>query len=198
MSRTTSQGEATVRLLCETFRISRQAYYAAGSGKANPGLSAPPPERRSRWTLASELEPEIRELQQEPELGCAQNLGVPAPAGPRRLPPVNVVFDAPLGPDPGPGSRAVGGGGSGARGGRGIQPLLGDGSDHRLYVQEGGCVPDPGARLRGSLRPRLWCNPLEGVVGGPGPGHREFRLGVSTSRGGPDDLECHGPCQNRP
>lgn len=34
MSRTTSSGQATVRLLCETFGVSRQAYYAAGKPRA--------------------------------------------------------------------------------------------------------------------------------------------------------------------
>lgn len=62
MSRTTSQGEASVRLLCETFHVSRQAYYAAGSGDTDSGGRAPRPERQGRWASAAELEPAIREL----------------------------------------------------------------------------------------------------------------------------------------
>lgn len=41
MSRTTSRGTASVQLLCETFHVSRQAYYAARSAPA-----VPPPRRR--------------------------------------------------------------------------------------------------------------------------------------------------------
>lgn len=52
MSRTTSLGEATVRLLCATFGISRQAYYAAGRRRPQPSTPAP---RAGAWATAEQL-----------------------------------------------------------------------------------------------------------------------------------------------
>jgi putative transposase len=62
MSRTTSLGEATVRLVCETFHLSRQAYYEAGKRGKRPSRPASRPERQGAWAAVEELEPAIREL----------------------------------------------------------------------------------------------------------------------------------------
>jgi putative transposase len=53
MSLTTSRGEAPVTLVCETFRVSRAAYYAA----RKPAVPRPPtqPPRRTRGTPAATL-----------------------------------------------------------------------------------------------------------------------------------------------
>jgi putative transposase len=59
MSRQTSRGQATVRQLCQVFRISRQAYYAA-SKTPEPASPKPRRERRGPWATASELEERIR------------------------------------------------------------------------------------------------------------------------------------------
>lgn len=54
MSRETTNGRASITQLCQTFRISRQAYYAAKSGPAKPRL--PRPERKGAWASAAGLE----------------------------------------------------------------------------------------------------------------------------------------------
>jgi putative transposase len=53
MSRTTSQGVASVRLVCATFGLSRQAYYAAG--RPRPSRATPAPCPRPSWASAEEL-----------------------------------------------------------------------------------------------------------------------------------------------
>jgi transposase InsO family protein len=53
MSRTTSLGKATVRLLCATFGISRQAYYYTG-GRRRPQQTAPAP-RAPVWATTEQL-----------------------------------------------------------------------------------------------------------------------------------------------
>jgi putative transposase len=61
----TPRGKATVLELCETFHISRQAYYAAKRPKPEP--VAPPP-RRTRsgeWATYAELVPAIRAIVDE-------------------------------------------------------------------------------------------------------------------------------------
>lgn len=63
MKRETARGTATVKELCETFHVSRQAYYAALRPKAAP--VADPPRRRERvgaWATSAELVPAIREI----------------------------------------------------------------------------------------------------------------------------------------
>lgn len=65
MSRETSRGTAKVRHLCQTFGISRQAYYAAR--KPRPACLATQKtrqrrERRGPWATATELEAGIREV----------------------------------------------------------------------------------------------------------------------------------------
>lgn len=62
MSRTTSQGAAPVQLLCETFGLSRQAYYAARRAGGTPVAPAARAERFGAWASAAALEPAIREL----------------------------------------------------------------------------------------------------------------------------------------
>lgn len=59
MSRTTSLGLVGVRLLCETFGISRQAYYAKPRPRRR--AEAPAPRQRS-WASAEELEAAVRRV----------------------------------------------------------------------------------------------------------------------------------------
>lgn len=61
MSRTTSLGKATVRLLCATFAISPQAYYAAGGKRPQP---SPPAPRAGAWATAEQLTEAIRAIVQ--------------------------------------------------------------------------------------------------------------------------------------
>lgn len=61
MSRTTSLGEATVRLLCATFGISRQAYYAAGRRRPRPSRPGP---RAGAWATAEQLTAAIQTIVQ--------------------------------------------------------------------------------------------------------------------------------------
>ena len=70
MNRKTVAGEASVRVLCSTFRISRAAYYAASrQGRGEPGASAKvvrlpkPPRHVSAETLLAR----IREVLERPE-----------------------------------------------------------------------------------------------------------------------------------
>jgi putative transposase len=65
MSLTTSRGEATVGQLCETFGISRQAYYAARKAPASKELERPlrrRPERRGPWVSDATLVEKIRQV----------------------------------------------------------------------------------------------------------------------------------------
>jgi putative transposase len=62
MSRTTSQGDASVQLLCATFGLSRQAYYAARATGRTPRAPAARAERPGFWASAAALEPAIRAL----------------------------------------------------------------------------------------------------------------------------------------
>lgn len=64
MSRVTSRGKASVRLVCEAFGLSRQAYYAAWRRPARPAPK-PRPERQGNWATASELEAAIRRVTAE-------------------------------------------------------------------------------------------------------------------------------------
>lgn len=61
MSRETSRGMATVRLLCETFGISRQAYYTAVRRPAKAAARRRP-ERPGDWATAAELEAGVRRV----------------------------------------------------------------------------------------------------------------------------------------
>lgn len=63
MSRTTSRGTATVRQLCAAFRISCQAYYAAGAEARHPRPALARPARS--WVSAGELEAAIRRVVEE-------------------------------------------------------------------------------------------------------------------------------------
>lgn len=58
MSRETTNGRASITQLCQAFRISRQAYYAAKGGPAKP--RALRPERKGAWATAAELEAAVR------------------------------------------------------------------------------------------------------------------------------------------
>jgi hypothetical protein len=62
MSRETSRGSVPVRLLCETFRLSRQAYYAALQAPAAAAAERPRKERQGDWATASELEAGVRRV----------------------------------------------------------------------------------------------------------------------------------------
>jgi len=65
MSLTTSRGDATVGQLCETFGISRQAYYAARKAPASEESQRPPrrrPERRGPWVSDATLVEKIRQV----------------------------------------------------------------------------------------------------------------------------------------
>jgi transposase InsO family protein len=62
MSRETSRGTVPVRLLCETFHLSRQAYYAALQGPAAPAAERPRRERQGDWATAAELEAGVRRV----------------------------------------------------------------------------------------------------------------------------------------
>lgn len=66
MSRETSRGDATVVELCETFHISRQAYYAAKKPRPEPEPVARP-ERLGEWATYSELVPAIQAVVDEHE-----------------------------------------------------------------------------------------------------------------------------------
>jgi putative transposase len=59
VSRATTNGRASITQLCQAFRISRQAYYAAKSGLAKPRAARP--ERKGAWATAAELETAVRE-----------------------------------------------------------------------------------------------------------------------------------------
>ncbi len=61
MSRKTSRGCASVRLLCEAFGISRQAYYAALRRPAKAEARRRP-ERAGDWATAAELEAGVRRM----------------------------------------------------------------------------------------------------------------------------------------
>jgi putative transposase len=61
MSRETSRGRASVRLLCEAFGISRQAYYAALRRPAKAEARRRP-ERAGDWATAAELEAGVRRV----------------------------------------------------------------------------------------------------------------------------------------
>jgi putative transposase len=65
MSRETSRGTVPVRLLCETFRLSRQAYYAALKAPAPPAAERPRKEREGDWATAAELEAGVRRVVKE-------------------------------------------------------------------------------------------------------------------------------------
>ena len=65
MSLTTSRGDATVGQLCETFGISRQAYYAARKAPASEESERPArrrPERRGPWVSDATLVEKIRQV----------------------------------------------------------------------------------------------------------------------------------------
>lgn len=67
MSRKTSRGMAAVRLVCEVFGVSRQAYYASSKLKlVEPKRRREP--KAPRWTPAAELEAGIRRI-------VAENVG---------------------------------------------------------------------------------------------------------------------------
>jgi len=55
MSLATSRGRATVRQLCETFGISRQAYYAARKAPQRESENRRRPERRGPWVSDATL-----------------------------------------------------------------------------------------------------------------------------------------------
>lgn len=63
MSRETSRGLASVRLLCEAFGISRQAYYAAL--RRPPSAKVRRAERAGNWATAAELEAGVRRVAAE-------------------------------------------------------------------------------------------------------------------------------------
>lgn len=67
MSRTTSRGTATVRQLCAAFRISCQAYYAAGAEArhSSPALACSAARPARPWVSAGELEIAIRRVVEE-------------------------------------------------------------------------------------------------------------------------------------
>lgn len=65
MSRETSRGKATVVELCETFHVSRQAYYAARTTERASPPPPPRPERVGAWATDAELVPAIREVVRE-------------------------------------------------------------------------------------------------------------------------------------
>lgn len=60
MSCETSRGTATIKELCETFHVSRQAYYAAKQPKPERVAPAPRRERTGDWATYAELVPAIR------------------------------------------------------------------------------------------------------------------------------------------
>jgi hypothetical protein len=65
MSLTTSRGKATVGQLCESFGISRQAYYAARKVVATDEPTEPlgrRPERRGPWVSDAILVEKIRQV----------------------------------------------------------------------------------------------------------------------------------------
>lgn len=62
MSCETSRGTATVKELCETFHISRQAYYAAKQPRPEPATPTPRRTRSGEWATYAELVPAIREI----------------------------------------------------------------------------------------------------------------------------------------
>jgi putative transposase len=64
VSRDTSRGKATVVELCETFHVSRQAYYAARTAKPEAAPTQRP-ERVGAWATYAELVPAIREVVRE-------------------------------------------------------------------------------------------------------------------------------------
>lgn len=83
MNRETTNGRATVMQLCQTFKISRQAYYAAKLGSVKPRV--PRSERKGPWATASELEAAVRAcIAQHPAWGvrkvhaCLRRAGVVA------------------------------------------------------------------------------------------------------------------------
>jgi transposase InsO family protein len=61
----TSWGKATVKELCETFHVSRQAYYVARQPKRERVAPAPRPERTGEWATYAELVPAIRAIVDE-------------------------------------------------------------------------------------------------------------------------------------
>ena len=65
MSRETSRGEASVTLVCETFGISRQAFYAALKAPSPRESARPRVERPGPWSSAEELRPAIQEIVDE-------------------------------------------------------------------------------------------------------------------------------------
>ena len=65
MSRTTVAGEASVSLLCATFRLSRAAFYAEARrarGEVAPTATVIPLPRRPRYTTAEVVLLRIREV----------------------------------------------------------------------------------------------------------------------------------------
>jgi transposase InsO family protein len=62
MSRETSRGTASVKLMCETFAISRHAYYAARKQPPQPDSPPVRAARRNRWVPAEELRSAIHEI----------------------------------------------------------------------------------------------------------------------------------------
>lgn len=62
MSRQTSRGRASVRQLCQVFRISRQAYYAAQQAPEPAPAVRPRRERQGDWATTAELEAGIKRV----------------------------------------------------------------------------------------------------------------------------------------
>ncbi len=85
MSRTTSRGTASVELLCETFHLSRQAYYAARKAPA-----VPPPRRREAPRATTRRprrpsRPSGASARPTSAWGVRKVWATPAPRAPRRV-----------------------------------------------------------------------------------------------------------------